>query len=198
MADQRNFEWEDLYRTVKVTEMPWYNPDLDKDLAYALDNLGLKSGTFLDIGTGPATQAKQLQDKGFEVTGIDLSESAISLAKQAYPTIEFFQDDILTTSLSKKFDYIFDRGCFHVIEVDKRGIYVRNVFNLLKDNGLLFLKCFSDKMPDTGVGPHRFSEQIIKDIFRPTFTIEEIKESEFNNDKNPQPVKALFVMMKRR
>ena len=110
MAEQRNFDWKNLYKNMKVTEMPWYNPNFDGDLESALDKLGLKSGTFLDIGTGPATQANNLAEKGFKVTGTDISKDAILLAKQAYKNIGFIQDDILKTKLTKKFDFIFDNG----------------------------------------------------------------------------------------
>lgn len=198
MTEQRNFDWKNVYKNTKISEMPWYNPNLDSDLQNALDKLGLRSGTLLDIGTGPATQANKLEEKGFEVTGTDISKEAILLAKQAYKNIEFIQDDILKTKLTKKFDFIFDRGCFHVIDEDKRKIYVKNVFNLLNDSGLLFLKCFSNKMPETGFGPHLISGQIIKDTFERHFFIEEINDTEFKNDKALRIVKALFVIMKRR
>jgi SAM-dependent methyltransferase len=178
--------------------MPWYHPDLDEDLGDALNKLGLKVGTFLDLGTGPATQANKLHERGFEVTGVDISEDAILLATKTHPHIDFLQDDILNTKLSKKFDFIFDRGCFHVIDVNKRKIYAKNVFNLLNDSGLLFLKCFSNRMPDTGSGPHLISEKIIKGTFGRLFIIEEIKESEFKNERNPRTPKALFAIMKRR
>ena len=114
------------------------------------------------------------------------------------PDIEFLQDDILNTNLSKKFDFIFDRGCFHVIDVNKRKIYVKNVVNLLNDSGFLFLKCFSDQMPETGAGPYRFSRQVIRDIFEGYFTLEEIRDTEFLNNLNMDPIKSLFAIMKKR
>jgi cyclopropane fatty-acyl-phospholipid synthase-like methyltransferase len=197
MTEQRNFDWDNVYKSMKITEMPWYSPDLDEDLKNALDKLGLTSGTFLDIVTGPATQANKLAERGFEVTGTDISEDAILLAKQAYNTIEFIHDDILRTKLTKKFDFIFDRGCFHVIAEDKREFYANTVFNLLNASGLLFLKCFSDQMPETGFGPHRISEKIIRETFEGKFFINEIKDTEFK-DNAPRTPKALFVVMKRR
>ena len=198
MEAQRIFDWENTYKSNKMTDLPWYNPNLEIDLQNALEKLGLKSGTFLDLGTGPATQAKKLQEIGFEVTGVDISTEAIRRAKQTYKDIEFIQDDILRTKLTKSFDFILDRGCFHIIDPGDRANYVKNVFNLLNDSGLLFLKCFSDKMPDTGLGPFRLSQQMIKDNFEPYFLIEEIKDTEFLTDQNPNPIKSLFVIMKRR
>jgi SAM-dependent methyltransferase len=198
MSEQRNFEWENIYKNMKLTDMPWYSSELDNDVQNALDKLGLRAGTFLDLGTGPATQANKLAEKGFVVTGVDIPADAIKLAKNTYSNIEFIQDDILKTKLSGTFDFILDRGCFHVINEDERQIYVQNVFNLLNDAGLLFLKCFSTKMPETGFGPHRISEQIIKDTFEPYFEIEEIRDTEFKNENNTRSPKALFVIMKRR
>ena len=130
---ERNHNWNDLYKHTKVTDMTLYNPDLDADLASALDRLDIKSGSFLDVGTGPATQAMHLKNRGFGVTGTDLSQKAISLALEKYSGIRFVHDNILETSLSGKFDYIFDRGCFHVIDPEKREIYVRNVHRLLNE-----------------------------------------------------------------
>lgn len=198
MAAQRIFDWENTYTSNKITDLPWYNPNLEIDLQNALEKLGLKSGTFLDLGTGPATQAKKLQEIGFEVTGVDISAEAIRQAKQTYKDIEFIQDDILQTNLTKRFDFILDRGCFHIIDPRQRGIYVKNVYNLLNDSGLLFLKCFSDKMPDTGSGPYRISKQVIKDNFEPYFQIEEISDTEFITDQHPDPIKSLFAIIKRR
>jgi len=198
MTEQRIFDWENIYKSNKVTDLPWYNPGLDVDLQDALEKMELRSGIFLDLGTGPATQAMRLQELGFEVTGVDISEEAIQQARQTYNELELIQDDILHTRLTKKFDFILDRGCFHVIDADQRDVYVQNAANLLNDSGLLFLKCFSDQMPETGAGPYRFSRQMIRDIFEPHFSIVEIRDTEFLNDKNSGPIKSLFSIMKRR
>jgi hypothetical protein len=37
--------------------MPWYNENLDYDLENELDQRKITKGKFLDLGTGPATQA---------------------------------------------------------------------------------------------------------------------------------------------
>jgi SAM-dependent methyltransferase len=197
MTTQRIFDWENTYKSNKVTDLPWYNPNLEIDLQHALEKLDLKSGTFLDLGTGPATQAQKLKEWGFEVTGTDISSEAVTQAKQAYPDLELVQDDILQTHLTKTFDFILDRGCFHVIDPGDRAIYVKNVVKLLNDSGILFLKCFSDKMPDTGSGPYRISRQIIEETFEPWFSVEEIKDTEFSTGPDRGPVKSLFVILKR-
>lgn len=53
-------DWETLYKSQQVESMPWYNETLDFDLELELDKLNLNEGIFLDLGTGPGTQAIKL------------------------------------------------------------------------------------------------------------------------------------------
>ena len=71
------------------------------------------------MGTGPATQAIWLAKRGFKVIGSDLSEAAINRARKIYANeenVNFIVDDILNSKFKdNEFDYIFARGCFHVL-----------------------------------------------------------------------------------
>ena len=108
--------------------MPWYNENLDSDLENELNQRNITKGKFLDLGTGPATQAIWLAKRGFNVTGSDLSETAIKRAKTVYANekdVNFIVDDILNSNLKgNQFDYIFDRGCFHVFFPTDRQIHI--------------------------------------------------------------------------
>lgn len=156
---QRSFpDWNLLYKNEKVVNMPWYNENLDFDLEQEIIQRKItdNGGKFLDLGTGPGTQAVHLSKLGFDVTGNDLSEYAIEKARSLSDKVHFIVDDILNSQLKKnEFDYIFDRGCFHVISIEDRDKYVMTIKNILKDNGILFLKCFSDK-EHTKKGPIGF------------------------------------------
>ena len=116
--------WEELYQESRVESMHWFNPELDEDLKEALDELKLQNGSALDLGTGPGTQATQLARRGFVVTATDISAAAIRLAKTKAENqrleISWKQDDILETRLDRPFDFIFDRGCFHVLAPKRR------------------------------------------------------------------------------
>jgi methylase of polypeptide subunit release factors len=56
--------------------MPWYNENLDSDLEEELESRKMSKGRILDLGTGPATRAKQLAKRGLKVTGSEVSEAA--------------------------------------------------------------------------------------------------------------------------
>ena len=77
-------DWETLYKTQKIETMPWYNEDLDSDLEKELNQRSITKGKFLDLGTGPGTQATLLAKRGFRVIGSDLSEAAIRRARNVY------------------------------------------------------------------------------------------------------------------
>ncbi|MGA9153311.1 MAG: class I SAM-dependent methyltransferase [Candidatus Nitrosopolaris sp.] len=192
-------DWENLYKSQSVETMPWYNERFDSDLERELDqrNISPNGKKFLDLGTGPATQAIWLIKKGYNVIGSDLSEAAINRARKVYASeknVNFIADDIVNTKLkSNEFDYIFDRGCFHVLSPRDRKEYINKVKRILKDNGILFLKCFSDKEP-MEEGPYKFSQDEIKDLFSESFIIDSIKETVYQGTMNPFP-KALFVVM---
>jgi len=200
MDKAREFpNWEQLYQDKAVESMPWFNPDLDPDLARALTKLNLHAGSGLDLGTGPGTQAIALAERGFQITATDLSATAIkqaaSKAKARGLNISFQQDDILNSQLDQEFDFVWDRGCFHVFPPERRQDYVQVVDRLIKSNGYLFLKCFSHLQPGEE-GPYRFAPEDIKEIFSSHFQVYAIEETVYQGTLDPLP-RALFCILQK-
>lgn len=198
--DQRQLpQWAAFYQQHAVEFMPWFNPELDADLKAALDDLGLRSGSALDVGTGPGTQAVHLAALGFDVTATDIAAAAISKAQaragEPGRAIDWQVDDILATQLDRQFDLIFDRGCFHVFAPDQRAAYLRSIDTLLKPGGYLFLKCMSHLQPGDQ-GPYRFTPEQIREIFGSHLTILTISETVYQGTLDPNP-HALFCVMRR-
>jgi cyclopropane fatty-acyl-phospholipid synthase-like methyltransferase len=177
--------------------MPWYFAGLDPDLARELDARNLQRGRFLDIGTGAGTQALGLAARGFDVTATDVSPSAIAgavdRARTAGVTVDFRVDDVLESQLDQRFDFILDRGCFHVVPAERRRDYVALVRRLLSPGGLLFLKCFSDE--DGGGGPYHFVPEDIHRIFDPHLRVEWIERTVIQGSLSVPP-RALFCVMR--
>lgn len=192
------FNWEHVYNNNNMfDDLGWYSKEIDPDLEKTLEKKNICEGSFLDLGTGPGTQATELAKKGFQVTGTDISLSAIHKLKKQSTNVHFLMDDILNSKINRKFDYIFDRGCFHTIQPSDREIYCKQVYRLLSENGLLFLKCFSTR-ESLFRGPYRFSTVNIRTIFKDFFYIEEIFDTVFNHEKKPDRSNALFVVMKKK
>ncbi|CAD6368474.1 SAM-dependent methyltransferase [metagenome] len=190
-------DWDSFYKQNNVEVMPWYEKNLDLDLSEEVQFL--KKGNFLDLGTGPGTQAIELAKRGFRVTGSDISRSAIEKARLSTKNVNFEIDDILNSKFeSESFDYILDRGCFHVLSIDDRATYLSQIKRILKKNGIIFLKCMSKdekNLPDDK-GPHKFVKNEIIQYFQNDFDIKKSKDTAYYGTLKPLP-KALFFVMKK-
>ena len=65
-----------------------------------VEHLKLKNPQILELGCGLGYLANQLSCIG-NVTGIDLSDKAIELAKTRYPHVSFFAGDFLEMAIEK-------------------------------------------------------------------------------------------------
>ena len=91
----------------------YFNRD-EKEAAAFIDkliyHLNPKPGAFmLDVACGKGRHAFHLANKGFDVTGIDLSEDSIQDAKQyETDTLHFYIQDMRLTFRSNYFDFAFN------------------------------------------------------------------------------------------
>ncbi len=188
-------EWDSVYAG-DVRSLPWYSEALDEDVRRALSSRRIRKGIFLDIGTGPGTQAAALSARGFTVLGTDVSPKAVQKARRRFPRVMFIVDDITATRLMGSFDFILDRGCLHSLEPGQRSSYVRNISSLLRPGGLLFLKTFS-KREKGWTGPYRFSPEMVRRLFSKGFVAESVAETVFSGTLDHQP-RALFAVLRKK
>jgi len=97
-------------------------------------------GNILDLGCGPGQHAKLFAQNGFSVTGIDLSEKMINIAKAKVPNALFFEMDILNFDLPKKtYNGIWaSASLIHLKRSDISEVII-NLKKLLKKNGILYV-----------------------------------------------------------
>ena len=125
-----------------------------------------KKALDLGCGTGPTTQT--LHDLGFDTTGIDVSPTAIELAKKHSQgkSIHFERADVL--AYSEKFDFIYDSHCFHCIVLtgDREKFLQRIRDNLTKD-GFAFIDTMVWREGyDSGIPTLRFDDDFA--LWHPT------------------------------
>jgi cyclopropane fatty-acyl-phospholipid synthase-like methyltransferase len=193
-------DWETLYNELPASNMPWFHAALDPDLEAALQERGVTGGRALDLGTGPGTQAVELAARGFHVTATDISRAAVAGARELAAArgvaVEFIVDDVLASRLTGRFDLVFDRGCFHVMDPADRPAYVATVAGLLPPGGLLVLKTFSKLQPE-GPGPHRFSIVELCEVFAGAFDLCSAHETIYHGQLATPP-RALLSVFERR
>lgn len=116
-----------------------YNTTHDFVFKYGAALLGLlpdKPKQVLDIGCGTGELTNQIAQLGHEVTGIDLSANMIDQAKETYPALHFFKEDILNpTNQIKTYDIAFSNAVFHWIPDQDR--LLKNINKMLTQRGEL-------------------------------------------------------------
>ena len=140
-----------IYMTTQAVQLRWdeiYSSGVDfthtstASLSRLLDASGLSGAhpSCLDIGCGTGQLVRELYHRGFQVLGIDISESAISIARASsirnddvisYRTMDVESNDLLNLYFAP-YDLITCKLVFAFIK-DKPRLLER-VYSALKDN----------------------------------------------------------------
>ena len=170
--------WDDIYKTHKLKEIPWHSGQPDKYLVRLIKEKKIEKGLVLDMCSGDGTNSIYLASKGFKVIGVDISPTAVEIARakcsKGKVRCDYFVRNVLELKFDKKFDFIFDRGCFHHIPEKDKPKYALLVNNLLRKKGKFYLLCFSDKNPQF---EKNMSKDDIRFFFSEYFHIIFIKDS---------------------
>lgn len=94
----------------------------------------------LDVGCGAGRVSHLLDERGFDVTGVDVSEQLVTEARSRFPDIEFRIGDVRDTSFeSNAFEYaVFSfYGLDYVLPKSERVRALREIRRVLKPSGVL-------------------------------------------------------------
>jgi 2-polyprenyl-3-methyl-5-hydroxy-6-metoxy-1,4-benzoquinol methylase len=113
-----------------------------------------KSKKILDIGCGTGRHSIELAKRGYNVTGIDLSECMLEMAKQkakdAKVKVEFIKADARYLKFEKEFDLalVLCEGGFCLMETDEMNYMIlQSASRSLKDNGKFILNTLNGLFP---------------------------------------------------
>ncbi|MGD0591843.1 MAG: class I SAM-dependent methyltransferase [Bacteroidota bacterium] len=114
-------------------------------------DLGINS--ILIPGAGYGRNAKLFMDSGFTVTGIEISERAIEIAKENNVNIKYFNGSILDMPFdSEKYDSIFCFNVLHLFLKEERKVVIDKFRNQLKEHGYGFIVVMSELEESFGKG----------------------------------------------
>ncbi|MBI5541008.1 MAG: methyltransferase domain-containing protein [Bacteroidia bacterium] len=113
-------------------------------------------------GFGYGRNAKIFTDNGFKVTGIEISETAISLAKKHFKdSINVFHGSVSSMPFDKElYDGIFSYALIHLLSAKERRKMINDCYNQLKPNGYMVFVSISKTDFRYGQG-----NEISKDTF---------------------------------
>tara|TARA_Y100000022_G_scaffold36740_1_gene29986 strand:+ start:1184 stop:1819 length:636 start_codon:yes stop_codon:yes gene_type:complete len=123
--------WNQLYKKELV---PWSNApaNLLKNFVEYLP----KGAKILDLGCGRGRNSFFLERLGFEVLGLDISETAIQQAKDKNSKCKFKVFDLMHEEWPKDFDAVIDFGFYHFLPKQYRKEYVSKLNNTLNNQGI--------------------------------------------------------------
>lgn len=137
--------FDDLYKNNKTSQenIPWARQAVNPLLLSYLDEPREHNGTALVIGCGLGDDAKALEDAGYEVTAIDVSQTALDLAKERFfdSHIIFEKQDIfdMPKRYDEYFDFVFEAFTIQSLPVEFREKMIHAVSKSVAKNGKLLL-----------------------------------------------------------
>jgi ubiquinone/menaquinone biosynthesis C-methylase UbiE len=170
-------DWDRIYRKYPLESLGWELGKPRSILVEFVEKGLIKKGKTLDLCCGAGTNTIYLAEKGFEVTAIEISQRAIEYAKEkaehANVKINFMIQSFVALSFGdEEFDFVFDIGCFHHVEIVDRHKFIKGVHRVLKKGGNYLLTCFSYK---NGPAWNHFTEKQIISLFSGYFEIKQVK-----------------------
>lgn len=112
-----------------------------------------KQGRLLELGCGAGNTCIALAGQGFEVHGIDISDTAIAWAREralkAGTQCTFETGNVLdnTTLSDASFDMVVDGHCLHCIVGTDRQSFFAESWRLLKPQGILLIRSMCNPTP---------------------------------------------------
>jgi len=184
-------EMEEIYRNLSPEEIPWNIESPPNALVELFKSEKVKPCKTIDLGCGAGNYAIYLAGLGFEVSGVDISQSAIRIAKENAGKKGIKSDFLVADMLGdldevrETFDFAYDWQLLHHIFPEKRKKYVENVYKLLNPGGKYLSVCFSEndsqfggsgKYRKTRLGTLLYfsSEYELRCLFDPYFNILEL------------------------
>ena len=112
-------------------------------------------------GIGYGRNAKVFIENGINVTGIEISKTAIELARENGLHINIIHGSVTDMPFDNKlYDGIFCHALLHLLDEQEREQFIKNCYNQLKPNGYMIFTTVSKKAPMFGKG-----KQLNKDSF---------------------------------
>jgi len=141
-AHNKASEWFDsLYQKNKNTHenIPWARQAVNPLLQSYLDEEKAHKGTALVIGCGLGDDAKALEYAGYDVTAIDVSQTALDLAKERFPdsSVKFIKQDIF--EYEEQFDFVFEALTVQSLPIEFRQKMIKAVAGTVAMGGKLLL-----------------------------------------------------------
>ncbi len=174
--------WDERYAK---GDTPWETGWPSSELQRLIAEAPVPPGRALELGCGTGASAVWLARQGFAVTALDLSARAIEQARrradEAGVPVRFLVVDVLDppADLAGPFDFVFDRGCYHVVRREDPAAYAETLHRLTRPGALALVLAGNAREPHDP-GPPVVSEEQIRAELSSRFDIVQLREFRFD------------------
>jgi len=180
-------DWQERYQT---EDTPWDKGEPAPGLVDWLKAQTLDPETRVLVpGCGRGHDASAWAKAGFDTTGMDLAEIALSDAREKYeslPNLAFFPGNFLDEKPQEPYDLIFEHTLYCAIDPARREDYAKSLPNWLKPGGYFLAIHFIFPLDEEGP-PFGASKDEIINRFQTNFTLrDDWKPRHFEGRKNEE------------
>lgn len=192
-------DWEERYQQ---GDKPWDSSKVSAELIRVLDEDPIEPCRALEIGCGTGINAAYLAQRLFMMTAIDASATALAAAREraeaANVQVEFIEGDVTNPplELSGPFDFVFDRGCYHVVRRWNLPGLLKMLQQVTRPGSRMLVLC-GNANEQSDEGPPRLHEHEIRADLETLFHVERLREFRFHDEHGSGPLAWSCLLVRR-
>jgi SAM-dependent methyltransferase len=179
--------WDNRYHT---GDTPWDTGHPSSELMRVLEEDKIAPCPAIDLGCGTGSNAIYLAERGFEVTALDLSPTALDQGRckkaKAGVKTRFVLGDVLNPpeDIGGPYGFVFDRGCYHVVRRINVDQFLQTLEKITRKGSIgLFLAGNAKEKREKG--PPTVSEEELRAELGRLFDIIRLREFRFDPIQGP-------------
>jgi 2-polyprenyl-3-methyl-5-hydroxy-6-metoxy-1,4-benzoquinol methylase len=175
----RQAHWQNVYKEKGEYQVSWFQerPNISLELLEAVR--AAPSSAIIDIGGGASRLVDALVEKGYrDVTVLDLSESAVSIAKmrlgERAAMVNWIVADVTQWQPTRSYDLWHDRAAFHFLtEAPDRAAYIDRLTKAVRPGGHAIIGTFALDGPErcSGLPVVRYDATQLSAALTPLFAL---------------------------
>lgn len=202
-----------IYSLRDEADIPWFSAEIPAELTELAESGWVGPCRALDLGCGTGMYAIWFAQRGFEMTGADLSEEAVRTARkhaeESGANCRFIAADLCTSIEGlgeRSFDFAYDWEVLHHIAPVQRSAYLANVRRLLRTGAKYYSASFSIEDPQFGgsgsirttpIGTRLYFSSLaeLRALYAPLFVIESLEVITVHGKRGDHKLAAAHLLV---
>jgi len=141
----------EFYRTfAKVYDQIMDQSLYDEWLAFSLRHFSSDTRSILELACGSGELSLRMSQAGYKVTGLDISQEMLSLAREKLPEATFVMGDMRKLRFKQQFDAVtcYSDSLCYLADLDELAQVFEGVYKALKPRGIFIFDVHSTHQVD--------------------------------------------------